>query len=191
MIIPDPEFVVVPYDLNGMSMWQGFCHIVKNSPALRLTKEWLITLDDGQELVFPVGFVTDGASVPRLLWLVPGFSPFGPLIAGAIPHDFGYQHGYLLMRYNRETAFKLNNLPFGWDREKYGDYVPVYVGYKQEFFDNLFRGLIVEKTGAKKVAAIAWKALRMFGHKAWNKYRKNGPGAYGNNSLNLPGVMDG
>lgn len=36
----------------------------------------------------PAGFVTDLASVPRILW--PAFSPFDDYLESAIPHDWGY-----------------------------------------------------------------------------------------------------
>ena len=39
----------------------------------------------------PVGFVTDMASVPRLLWWL--FPPFGRYLTAAVVHDYLYQHG--------------------------------------------------------------------------------------------------
>lgn len=36
----------------------------------------------------PAGFVTDLASVPRILWAA--FSPFDDYLESAIPHDWGY-----------------------------------------------------------------------------------------------------
>lgn len=41
----------------------------------------------------PKGFRCDGASVPRALWLVLGFSPTDPALLAAFPHDFSYRNG--------------------------------------------------------------------------------------------------
>lgn len=191
MKISQPIYSRVPYDFQGMSLWKSFVYILKNPPSIKLEEDFVIILDDGAEIVIPKGFVIDGASVPRILWVVPGFSPYGPLLPGAIAHDFGYQHGFLLMRYSEQTAHKLIHLPFDWDMEKIGPYVPVYIGRKQDFFDKLLKHVVIEANGASVVAGIAYAALKRFGHKAWKNYRKKGPGAYNNNSLNLPGVRNG
>lgn len=46
-------------------------------------------------IVVPVGFVTDGASVPRILWnLYPPFD--GDYDAAAVLHDYAYQHSVAL-----------------------------------------------------------------------------------------------
>lgn len=45
---------------------------------------------DSQEFTVPVGFWTDFASVPRIIW--PIISPY-ELGYGPIPHDFGYFTG--------------------------------------------------------------------------------------------------
>ena len=39
----------------------------------------------------PKGFITDGASVPRIFW--PVFPPFGPWLKAAILHDWLYATG--------------------------------------------------------------------------------------------------
>ena len=49
----------------------------------------------------PVGFVTDMASVPRLLWWL--FPPFGRYLTAAVVHDYLYQHGSTL-GYTRAQA---------------------------------------------------------------------------------------
>lgn len=41
----------------------------------------------------PAGFVTDGASVPRLLWRVVGHPMETPQIAAAVLHDWRYSTG--------------------------------------------------------------------------------------------------
>ena len=158
-------------------------------PRVRYSDDWVITLDDGLELVTPKGFETDGASVPRLFWAIPGFSPFGPLLYGAGPHDQGYQYQYLLTPFFSETYYPESSIRL---REQYqfifGDLIPVYVGRGQRFFDNILSGITIEKTGQEFVANTADFVLGYFGKFAWNKYRIHGPSAYNYNSLGLPGI---
>ena len=141
-------------------------------------------------LVQPVCFVTDLASIPRLLWAVPGFSPTGPLAYGAIPHDFGYQHGYLLtfrqvgVPYPEPSIRLYEQFP-----EVFGEFMPIFVGRNQRFFDDLLGGITREATGATVIAGAAECALHRFGDQTWNNYRTKGPAAYNDNSLGLPGLL--
>jgi len=55
----------------------------------------LLTFETGEQFIFviPKGFVTDFASIPRLLWFM--YPPDGKHRGGAIPHDMGYAvHGF-------------------------------------------------------------------------------------------------
>lgn len=50
-----------------------------------------VVLIDGQPVLIPAGFLTDGASVPRGLWnIIP---PFGRYNKAALLHDFLYKTG--------------------------------------------------------------------------------------------------
>lgn len=51
----------------------------------------VVILIDGQPLVIPRGFLTDGASVPRFLW--PILPPFGPYNKASLLHDYLYKTG--------------------------------------------------------------------------------------------------
>jgi len=187
-----PAFTWVEYDLAGMSLQDRLRFLWRNPPRIRFTKDWQLTIieDSGRrvKLVFPMGFVTDCASVPRLFWLIPGFSPFGALRPGSLPHDMGYQYGYLLVRAEdwvplpTEMQFYLDH------RERFGEYRPVYVGRVQKFFDKMMKSIVNQVSHATVSAAVAYGILRGFGKRAWNKYRRQGPGAYGDNSLDLPGT---
>jgi hypothetical protein len=47
-----------------------------------------LKVPDGDEWVdVPIGFVTDFGSIPRLLWGVPGLSPFGKYRRAYVVHD--------------------------------------------------------------------------------------------------------
>lgn len=155
----------------------------------RLTADWTIVLDDNLPIIFPAGFETDLASIPRLFWAIPGFSPTGPLMYGSIPHDFGYQHQYLLTPRQEGTVYPVPTQAL-CDRfpEKFEINVPVFVGRNQRFFDNLLAGITIEATGRVFVARCAEKMLGLFGDLAWWQYRSKGPSAYNLNSLGLPGI---
>jgi hypothetical protein len=190
MIIPMPRVAPLKQDYSGLSFFSRMVAIIKSRPQFVLIDNWIVTLDDGQRLIVPSGFVTDFASVPRLFWLIPGLSPYGPLLCGSILHDFGYQYGYLLDIVDDKTEYPIKSRQaekdffpvFGYDT------IPVFIGYPQRFFDNLLSGMTVEVSGSKFVASAADTALYFFGHIAWNKYRDKGPTAYGQNTLGLPWV---
>jgi len=56
----------------------------------RLLNDVVVSFD-GQTLVIPDGFLTDGASVPRGLWNV--FPPFGKYNKASLLHDYLYKIG--------------------------------------------------------------------------------------------------
>jgi len=191
LIIPDPEFKLVRVNYKGISFWEKFKAVKDNPPNLQLTKDYRIGYSYKYNLVQPKDFITDLASVPRLLWAVPGFSPSGPLAYGAIPHDFGYQYGYLLTEripgvvFNESSMSLYEKFP-----DKFGELMPVFVGYGKEFFDGLLRDIVIEATGATIIANSTKLALDKFGHTVWNKYRAVGPSVYNFNSLMLPGLLN-
>ncbi len=65
---------------------------------------------DGTKYTVPKGFVSDGASVPWLLWFL--ISPTGALFAAAILHDFLYseeakrRYGINISRAKADALFK-------------------------------------------------------------------------------------
>lgn len=177
MRIPAPKFEPILSE----SIW--------TPQRYRLTEDWTITLDDGLPLVFPRGFITDLASIPRPMWALPGFSPTGPLLYGSIPHDFGYQYQYLLTPYLPANTYPEPSMRL---REQFPDIfrktIPIFVGRNQRFFDDLLAGITIEATGQTFIARSAEVALVIFGAAAWDKYRSVGPTAYNTNSLDLPGI---
>lgn len=179
MIIPSPQ--IKPLDTP---IWQR--------PQFRLVADWQFSLDDGLPIVVPAGFATDLASIPRLIWGIPGFSPTGPLLCGSIAHDFGYQYGYLLTPYApQKHAYPEPSMAL---REKFLDQfvgnIPVFVGRNQVFFDQILVAITTDSTGEDVVAYAARLALAVFGRFAWRKYRDKGPSAYNTNSMQLPGVTN-
>lgn len=51
-----------------------------------------VTLSDGNEICIPVGYVTDFASVPQILWSI--CPPIGKYNRAALVHDFLYDLRY-------------------------------------------------------------------------------------------------
>lgn len=158
----------------------------------RMVENYCVTLNNKTKLVVPANFITDLASVPSLFWCIPGFAPDGPLIYGALLHDFSYQYGYLLA--DKETvvnpakdSIRLYNLY----PHLFRGMLPVFIERPQEFFDSLLKDITIEKTGKKFVAGAARLALACFGVSVWENYRTVGPTAYNSNSLGLPGLIKG
>ncbi len=177
MIIPRPQIEPIP-----TSIWEA--------PRFMVTVDYIITFDDGLQIVVPKGFETDFASVPRLMWALPGFASTGPLIFGSPFHDFGYQYGYLLTPYlpGHHTYPEPSMALREQFPHLFNDLIPVFVGRNQVFFDQLLEGITTDATGQRFVATSARAALYLCGGKAWNKYRTKGPSAYNSNSLGLPGI---
>lgn len=53
---------------------------------------FLVQSPDGNARLFtvPEGFVTDLASITRIVWWIPGFSPFGRIEKSSVAHDYLY-----------------------------------------------------------------------------------------------------
>lgn len=190
--VSSPGFKRINYDLRGLSFLERFSFIKDNPPRIRLTTRMFIVLEDGTEIVVPEGFVTDGASIPRPVQIIPGFSPFGVLFEGGIPHDFGYQYGYLLTVYKRGRIYPAISHHI---KSVYGDVIPedlipVWVNQPQKTFDVFFKAVCKAANGAEFVPWSAYKALRLSGHHAWNNYRGHGPSVFYENVLGYPGITN-
>lgn len=100
----------------------------------------------------PNGFIFDGASIPRLFWII--YSPTGILFIPSIFHDYGYKYGYYLI----EGYFK-------WP-----GFHP-YFSFKSEI-DKTFCRMSEKINGFKIVDLIPYLMVRWFGRWAWNSHRK-------------------
>jgi hypothetical protein len=68
-----------------------------------LKQDLVYNTDIGYRIIVPAGFITDLASVPRLLWLI--WPPFGKYTKAAVVHDFLYDlHRRHLKHYSRAYA---------------------------------------------------------------------------------------
>jgi hypothetical protein len=183
---PRPHYRRLPYAMQGLSWLGQILHGLRHPPRLEIIEDWSIELH-GLLIVIPAGFITDGASIPRVLWWL--ISPFGPLLEGAILHDFGYQYGYLLARYDAATPYNLESLAWRdlWP-PLFATTIPVFLRRDRQFFDETLRYVTIELNGATMQAKAAYVALRPFGVLVWAGYRQKGPHALNTNSLGLPSV---
>jgi len=101
----------------------------------RLTSPFIYLSSRGQ-ITVPLGFTTDGASIPRVFWSLLG--PFGPYFEAAVIHDFLYSpwsDGF--SRAEADSIFKeaMFNLGLDWPRRE-----AIYRAVRL-FGGRLFRGL--------------------------------------------------
>lgn len=72
-------------------------HITTRGPKRQLFQDFSVEVSEESgkvtTITVPKGFVFDGASIPRLLWLL--FPPgYGPAHRAAAIHDYLYNYGY-------------------------------------------------------------------------------------------------
>ena len=166
--IPEPKFEFIPGGIQA-----------------RLFEDWVYQIGGNRPIIIPEGFETDFASVPRILW--PIASPMGILRYGSLPHDFGYQHGYLLTPDFGDPGAMATAIMNG-HKYSFGGNIPICIGQSRQFFDAILRDVTIAATGAKYRAWGAYAMVRLGGGIPWAKYRKVGPIAYNTNSLHIPGV---
>lgn len=184
---PSPHFDYILPDTKGKNAWERFCIVCTVPPRFKIVHDWVVELSDGTIIIIPKGFITDGASIPRVFWSI--ISPTGPLFLASILHDFAYQHGYLLtLDIDRMFEDGRNILFYKTHIKNFKNYAPIYVLQSQRFFDAMLRDVTIDLTDVKFQSNAAYYALGLAGFIAWNRYRKKGPSAYNSNSLGLPGV---
>ena len=107
-----------------------------------------------ERVVVPVGFVTDGASIPPFLWPVFGH-PFEDFGKSGVLHDFLYRSPLI--------------------EHHYGDGRIELVRVSRSRADSIFResAKVLNLPAWKR--AGAWAGVRLFGWWVWRKYRKADP----------------
>ena len=142
-----PHMKPIPIPTKGKGFWGGI------KIWLFVTRKWVIVKDyhyriDGENLVIPIGFIFDGASVPKFLhaWL----SPMGVLLVGGLIHDYGYKYQTLLCKGKKKS-----------------------IGTKtQKELDIIFRDVNIIQNGFRLINYLAYYGLKFGGFAAWNKHRK-------------------
>ena len=145
-MIPMPKMEPIPSSTLGKPWWkQAWLYFTKKT-KFKLIEDWKVELPNGMKFMLLAGFEFDGASIPWFLrWLA---TSFGPLLRGALFHDGGYRHNYLL----------------DWNGNRFA------IERGQRFYDDLFRDIVIWTTGLVPLANWAWSGVRVFGVKAWMKH---------------------
>ena len=80
---------------NGVVKMNSLAYTPNGSGTIKLVSDYQFNLtDDNSVVTIPTGFVSDGSTIPRLLWPIFG-SPFSPkLIHASIEHDFLISENY-------------------------------------------------------------------------------------------------
>lgn len=103
---------------------------------------------NGSLLVIDPPFSFDLASVPRIVWAVPGYAPMELGVAASLCHDYLYAYRGQVPR----SAL-----------------IPEYRTFKRREADRYFRELMAEGGIAGPRRTVAWLAVRLFGWWPWLK----------------------
>jgi len=166
MKIETPIVRRVRIPTKGKPWYQRQCRLLK--PLMwEVMQPWTFVLPEIKlhfyKPVFPrrkifinKGFIFDGASVPRILWWVPGLSPVGILLIPGLIHDYIYKNGFLE----------------GPDSSGYiAGYIADFSVHRR-LADAIFLRVGKYINGVIGIDYITWLAVRLFGWHAWNKHRK-------------------
>ena len=153
--MPKLEPVPIPTARHGLMVWM---HSVRR---WRLAEHWKYDLPKNccvecrkVKIIVPKGFVFDGASIPRPLWVL--LHPSGLLLIPALVHDFAYRCGFLWKIVIDEKTGKETGTVCRCN------------GCKEDW-DILFQKIGANVNGVRIVNFIAYWAVRIFGHRAWKK----------------------
>lgn len=104
----------------------------------------------------PVGWMTDGTSVPRSIWSVFGITRDGLERGAAWGHDWLYT--------NRGSIY--------CERIKDDAWMPVYVKLTREDVDNIFYQTLLDLKLSEKRSQLMFDGVRKFGGNAWENHRE-------------------
>lgn len=147
-----PKISPLPIETKGKNVFLRMWIWLTITRKWRVEEDWFFILPDGTVIVIPAGFIFDGASIPRLFWVL--LSPTGLLFIPALIHDFGYRYGYLWTIVPDLVI------------TKYGYYA------SQKFWDKLFFDVAKVVNGMSGIDGVAYAILFCFGRKAWRKNRR-------------------
>ena len=70
--------------------------LIRGRMQFELLNDFSVRFDRGFETVVPKGYITDGASIPKVAWSIIGSPISRPYLYPAIGHDFRYEvHGHI------------------------------------------------------------------------------------------------
>lgn len=121
----------------GRSLW-----------ALQRPMSYYAGPDRNEEIVVPAGFVTDLASIPRLVWSF--YPPDGPWVKSAIVHDF---------LYDTQGDGRWNSAA-GVNREK---------PYSRAESDGILLEGMAERDVGRWERFVIWASVRLGGKRGWDR----------------------
>jgi len=147
-----PVLKPIPIVTKGLQFHKAVWKWLKTKRKFVFHEDWYFELPNGKVVFIPKGFITDGASVPKIFWFI--LSHVGILLIPAILHDFAYKFRALILVNNDKMTFEI---------------MPVN---KREKADTLFWYTATWVNGLDAINKVSWAFLRCFGMFAWNKHRK-------------------
>lgn len=150
-----PKVRPLPIPTSGLSIVKKVGVWFTNARRWEVLEDWYYTLPSGTRIVIPKGFIFDGASIPRLFWVI--LNPVGILFIPGLVHDYAYRFD------------KLIEVTDDGGRYDYMD------GAGKKYWDKLFEDCAVTINGFKTVNAIAHGALLIGGGFAWRNRRMGLP----------------
>ncbi|WP_459555411.1 DUF1353 domain-containing protein [Lacunimicrobium album] len=82
---------------------QAICYRTYPGGLLEVTRPVKVENEFGWEVRVPARFLTDGASIPRLLWPIVGHPFQGEFLQAAVVHDLLCHHAWLLGSYQHRV----------------------------------------------------------------------------------------
>jgi len=90
-----PKVRPVPIRTKDKGFFRATWTWIRSTRKWEVIEDFYYTLKDGTTVVIPMGFVFDGASIPKVLRGI--LSPTGLLFIPGLLHDYAYKHNQLLM----------------------------------------------------------------------------------------------
>lgn len=130
----------VPFDKDA-GLLETICTYTRD---WELMEDWEIFVPSVGVILIPVGFIFDGASIPKMLrWIL---SPVGILLIPGLVHDFCYHNHFINVHADDVRQ---------WDVSK-------------DDADELFLEIADQETGLPFINQVAYQSVKYFGGKAWN-----------------------
>lgn len=82
---------------------------VRSRPLIRLTAPLIWRDADGHTVTVPVGFISDGASIPQAVWSLVGSPLGGQYVRASVVHDYDlflHRYGYAGAEKSSSTVHK-------------------------------------------------------------------------------------
>ena len=153
-----PVMKPLPIKTKGLIWYHAIWVWLTTSRQWEIMEDWyflLPWLGFNNWCFIPKGFIFDGASIPRWLWII--FSPIGILFIPGLIHDFVYRYEALLIMHCQEKEL---------------DYIRLKV-YNRIESDLLFKEVSILVNGFKFLNWGPYLALVVAGGFTWRKHRKN------------------